>query len=73
MVGGSEDDVERVRPLFEVMGGAVNHVGPTGAGQVVKAANQIVVALTIEAVSVALVLNFTLTLFMRNRSLHAMR
>src|SRR5215203_4235690 len=56
MVGGSEEDFERALPLFEVMGGAVTHVGPTGAGQVVKAANQIVVALTIEAVSEALVL-----------------
>jgi 2-hydroxy-3-oxopropionate reductase len=56
MVGGSEEDFERALPLFEVMGAAVTHVGPTGAGQVVKAANQIVVALTIEAVSEALVL-----------------
>jgi 2-hydroxy-3-oxopropionate reductase len=56
MVGGSEEDFERVRPLFEVMGGTVTHVGPTGAGQVTKAANQVVVALTIEAVSEALVL-----------------
>jgi 2-hydroxy-3-oxopropionate reductase len=56
MVGGSEDDFERALPLFEVMGGTVTHVGPTGTGQVVKAANQIVVALTIEAVSEALVL-----------------
>jgi 2-hydroxy-3-oxopropionate reductase len=56
MVGGSEEDFERARPLFEVMGATVNHVGPTGAGQVTKAANQVVVALTIEAVSEALVL-----------------
>jgi 2-hydroxy-3-oxopropionate reductase len=56
MVGGSEEDFERALPLFEVMGATVTHVGPTGAGQVVKAANQIVVALTIEAVSEALVL-----------------
>jgi 2-hydroxy-3-oxopropionate reductase len=56
MVGGSEDDFERARPLFEVMGKTVTHFGPVGAGQVVKAANQIVVALTIEAVSEALVL-----------------
>jgi 2-hydroxy-3-oxopropionate reductase len=56
MVGGDEEDFERARPLFEVMGGTVTHVGPSGAGQVVKAANQIVVALTIEAVSEALVL-----------------
>ena len=56
MVGGDEKDFERARPLFDVMGGTVNHVGPAGAGQVTKAANQIVVALTIEAVSEALVL-----------------
>ena len=56
MVGGSEEDFERALPLFEVMGAGVTHVGPTGAGQVVKAANQIVVALTLEAVSEALVL-----------------
>jgi 2-hydroxy-3-oxopropionate reductase len=56
MVGGSEEDFERARPLFEVMGNTVTHVGPTGAGQVTKAANQVVVALTIEAVSEALVL-----------------
>jgi 2-hydroxy-3-oxopropionate reductase len=56
MVGGEEEDFERARPLFEVMGNTVTHVGPTGAGQVTKAANQIVVALTIEAVSEALVL-----------------
>ena len=56
MVGGSEDDFERAKPLFDVMGKIVTHVGPVGAGQVVKAANQIVVALTIEAVSEALVL-----------------
>jgi len=56
MVGGSEEDFERARPLFEAMGKTVTHVGGTGAGQVVKAANQIVVALTIEAVSEALVL-----------------
>ena len=56
MVGGSEEDFERASPLFEVMGGTVTHVGPVGTGQVVKAANQIVVALTIEAISEALVL-----------------
>ena len=56
MVGGSEEDFERAKPLFEVMGNTVTHVGPSGTGQVVKAANQIVVALTIEAVSEALVL-----------------
>src|ERR687896_715959 len=56
MVGGTEEDFERARPLFEVMGKVATHVGPPGAGQVVKACNQIVVALTIEAVSEALML-----------------
>jgi 2-hydroxy-3-oxopropionate reductase len=56
MVGGEEEDFERAKPLFEAMGQTVTHVGPSGAGQLVKAANQIVVALLIEAVSEALVL-----------------
>jgi 2-hydroxy-3-oxopropionate reductase len=57
MVGGAEEDFERARPLFRVMGETVVHVGGPGAGQVVKACNQIVVALVIEAVSEALVLS----------------
>ena len=56
MVGGEDEDFERARPLFEVMGETVVHVGGVGAGQVVKACNQIVVALVIEAVAEALVL-----------------
>jgi 2-hydroxy-3-oxopropionate reductase len=56
MVGGSEDDFERAKPIFETLGKTVVRVGGAGAGQVAKAANQIVVALTIEAVSEALVL-----------------
>lgn len=56
MVGGTEEDFGRAKPLFEVMGETVVHVGEHGAGQTVKACNQIVVALTIEAVSEALVL-----------------
>ena len=56
MVGGEDDDFERARPLFQVMGETVVHVGGTGAGQVVKACNQIVVALVIEAVAEAMVL-----------------
>src|SRR5215210_1139075 len=56
MVGGDQGDFERAKPLFEAMGKTVTHVGPIGAGQVTKAANQVVVALTIEAVSEALVL-----------------
>lgn len=56
MAGGTEEDFDRAKPLFEVMGETVVHVGEHGAGQTVKACNQIVVALTIEAVSEALVL-----------------
>jgi 2-hydroxy-3-oxopropionate reductase len=56
MVGGAEEDFQRARPLFEAMGETVVHVGEAGSGQVVKACNQVVVALVIEAVSEALVL-----------------
>jgi len=56
MVGGEVKDFERARPLFEAMGNTIIHVGPDGTGQVVKAANQIVVALVMEAVAEALVL-----------------
>jgi 2-hydroxy-3-oxopropionate reductase len=56
MAGGSEEAVERARPIFEVLGKATTHIGPAGAGQVAKAANQVVVALTIQAVAEALTL-----------------
>jgi 2-hydroxy-3-oxopropionate reductase len=56
MVGGEETDFTRAKPLFEAMGETVVHVGESGAGQVTKAANQIVVALVLEAISEALVL-----------------
>jgi 2-hydroxy-3-oxopropionate reductase len=56
MVGGEKDDFERAQPLFQTMGETVVHVGGAGAGQVVKACNQIVVALVIEALAEALVL-----------------
>jgi len=56
MVGGDAADFAAAKPIFEVLGTTVTHCGPHGAGQVVKACNQIVVALTIEAVSEALVL-----------------
>ena len=56
MVGGSTEDFAQAKPIFEVLGKTIVHVGGIGAGQVVKACNQIVVALTIEAVSEALVL-----------------
>jgi len=56
MVGGAEADVERARPLFEAMGTTIVHVGGPGAGQVVKACNQIVVAVAYAGLSEALVL-----------------
>ncbi len=56
MVGGSEEAFARARPLFEILGGTIIRVGDHGSGQVVKACNQVVVALTIEAVAEALVL-----------------
>ncbi|MBI3777655.1 MAG: 2-hydroxy-3-oxopropionate reductase [Gammaproteobacteria bacterium] len=54
MVGGKESIFQRVKPLFEAMGRNIVRVGEHGAGQVAKACNQIVAALTIEAVSEAL-------------------
>ena len=56
MVGGSEAAFERARPILEVMGKTIVHVGPAGAGQVVKVCNQVVVGVVIEAVAEALVL-----------------
>jgi 2-hydroxy-3-oxopropionate reductase len=56
MAGGPAEAFERARPVFDVLGATIVHVGDTGAGQVVKACNQVVVALTIEAVAEALVL-----------------
>jgi 2-hydroxy-3-oxopropionate reductase len=55
MVGGSEAAFEKARPLFELMGKNITLVGENGAGQTCKVANQIIVALTIEAVGEALV------------------
>jgi 2-hydroxy-3-oxopropionate reductase len=55
MVGGEQQPFERARPIFEKMGKNITLVGPNGVGQTTKVANQIVVALTIEAVAEALV------------------
>jgi 2-hydroxy-3-oxopropionate reductase len=54
MCGGSETAFARVQPLFALMGKNITHVGDVGAGQVTKVANQIIVALNIEAVAEAL-------------------
>ena len=56
MVGGPDPVFTRVRPVFETLGKNIVHIGGPGAGQVTKACNQIVVALTIQAVSEALAL-----------------
>lgn len=55
MVGGPEKVFERARPIFEKMGKNITLVGDHGVGQTAKVANQIVVALTIEAIAEALV------------------
>ena len=55
MVGGTEAAFERAKPLFELMGKSITLVGGNGVGQTTKVANQIVVALTMEAVAEALV------------------
>lgn len=56
MVGGEAADFERARPIFAALGKTVVRVGPHGAGQIVKACNQIVVGITYAAVGEALVL-----------------
>lgn len=55
MVGGAEDTFEQVKPFFALMGANITLVGGNGDGQTAKVANQIIVALTIEAVGEALV------------------
>jgi 2-hydroxy-3-oxopropionate reductase len=55
MCGGEPEAFQRARPLFELMGKNITHIGGVGDGQVAKVANQIIVALNIEAVSEALV------------------
>ncbi|HYA36438.1 MAG TPA: NAD(P)-dependent oxidoreductase [Candidatus Binataceae bacterium] len=54
MVGGDEAAFERARPLFEVLGKRITYMGPSGAGQMTKLANQIAVSLTLEGVAEAL-------------------
>ena len=56
MVGGDQETFDTIKPIFEVMGKNVVLCGPLGAGQTVKACNQVLVAVTIAGVSEALVL-----------------
>jgi 2-hydroxy-3-oxopropionate reductase len=55
MVGGTASAFERGRPFFEAMGRTIVHVGPAGAGQTVKAANQLIVAANIQGLAEAVV------------------
>lgn len=56
MVGGDEDVFKEVLPIFQVLGKTIVHCGPNGAGQIVKACNQIQVALNLIGMAEALVL-----------------
>jgi 2-hydroxy-3-oxopropionate reductase len=56
MVGGSQETFDAIKPLFDLMGKNITLVGGAGDGQTCKVANQIIVALTIEAVGEALLL-----------------
>ena len=56
MAGGSAAALARARPILEVLGSRLTHVGPVGTGQVAKIANQAIVGMTIAAVSEALAL-----------------
>ena len=53
MVGGDVEVLERVRPVLELLGRTITHMGPVGAGQVAKACNQLVVGANIQAVAEA--------------------
>jgi 2-hydroxy-3-oxopropionate reductase len=55
MVGGKDEVFARIQPLLALMGKNITHVGPAGAGQITKVANQVIVALNIAAVGEALV------------------
>jgi 2-hydroxy-3-oxopropionate reductase len=55
MVGGEAGDFQTAKPLFDAVGKTVVHVGASGSGQTVKAANQLIVAANIQALSEAVV------------------
>ena len=56
MVGGDVAALERARPVLEVLGHTITHIGPSGADEIAKACNQLVVGSTIEAVAEAYIL-----------------
>ncbi|KXF48460.1 2-hydroxy-3-oxopropionate reductase [Rhodococcus sp. SC4] len=55
MVGGAPEDFESARPILDVVGKTVVHVGPNGSGQTVKAANQLIVAGNIQLLAEAII------------------
>ena len=55
MVGGSDEDFADALPILEKVGKTIVHVGPSGAGQTVKAANQLIVAVNIQALAEAII------------------
>ncbi|MEU8587539.1 2-hydroxy-3-oxopropionate reductase [Streptomyces sp. NPDC048664] len=55
MVGGEQADFDAARPVFEALGGTIALCGPHGSGQTVKAANQLIVAMNIQACAEAVV------------------
>ncbi|MGW1377571.1 2-hydroxy-3-oxopropionate reductase [Streptomyces sp. NPDC002446] len=55
MVGGERADFDAARPVFDAVGATVVHCGPHGAGQTVKAANQLIVAVNLQALAEAVV------------------
>jgi len=56
MAGGSEPSIKKAKPIFDVLGSSLVHIGDVGTGQVTKAANQVIVGLNIGAVAEALTL-----------------
>ena len=56
MIGGTEAAVQRAMPIFNFLGKNIVHIGETGAGQIAKACNQVIVGMTIQAVAEALTL-----------------
>ncbi|MEI6649534.1 MAG: NAD(P)-dependent oxidoreductase [Actinomycetes bacterium] len=56
MVGGNQHALEIVRPIFEIIGSTIRHLGPLGSGELAKACNQIVVAVTLTALAEAVTL-----------------
>ncbi len=55
MVGGAAEDFAAAKPIFDAVGRTIVHVGPSGAGQTVKAANQLIVGVNIEVLAEAVV------------------